>query len=183
MSLTRRSAKTLFRCISIAPIVIGAFVSVDALAAGPAGLTAEDKPKLVESGPYDLSKTSYHRISALPAYDHEGTRPVNEGRIYEIAWIDRQLAERSSDIRIIEAQLPTFVATSKTPAGAAQIVRDVQARRSTYDRWEESILKRRMAIIAMDDEAYVRDQLRKSVADLWAEFTPVPNKYTGKLLY
>ena len=158
-------------------------MSTEALAAGPVGVTAQDKKQLVHSGPYDLSKTSYRRISSLPAYDHEGTRPVNEGRLYEVAWIDRQLAERSSDMRIIEAQLPTFIATSKTPAGAAQIVRDVQARRETYDRWEESIINRRKAIIEMADEEYVNEQKRKSMSDLWAEFTPQPSRYTGKLLY
>lgn len=183
MFLDRCSAKAFNRCVAIAPLLIGSLLASDALAAGPVGVTPEDRQQLLSSGPYDLSKTSYHRISALPAYDHEGTRPVKEGRVYEIAWIDRQLAERSSDIRIIEAQLPIFIATSKTPAGAEQIVRDVRARRATYDRWEESIIKRRQAIIGMDDEEYVREQQRESTADLWAEFTPQPNRYTGKLTY
>ncbi len=144
------SARIHRRRYCLAAILVAAF-AVDAHAAGPSGVTEADRLQLEHTGHYNLSKASYDRISDLPAYDNHGTRPVDEGLRLEIEWIDRRLAERASDMRIIEARLPVFIATSKTAEGKAQIVRDMQARKQTYARWQESMIKRRKTIAMQID--------------------------------
>lgn len=130
-------------------------------------------PALCQAEPYKLSKQTYDRIGVLPAYDNDGTLPVEESRAYEIQWIDREHARREYYINTFEEQLPLVVATAKTPDAKQQLREDMAARRETHNRWEESAALRRKALVAastyrdpgepkLSDPSW--DELKKAVA-------------------
>lgn len=105
-------------------------------------------PLSSQAEPYKMSKETYARIGVLPAYDNEGTLPVEESRAYEIEWIDREKARREYYINTFEEQLPLVLATAKTADGKQQLREDMASRRETHDRWEESAALRRKALVA-----------------------------------
>ena len=105
-------------------------------------------PSVGQAEPYKLSKEAYERLGVLPAYDNDGTLPVEESRAYEIDWIDREQARREYYINTFEEQLPLVIATAKTPDGKQQLREDMASRRETHNRWEESAALRRQALVA-----------------------------------
>lgn len=105
-------------------------------------------PVLCQAEPYKLSKQTYDHLGVLPAYDNEGTLPVEESRAYEIQWIDRERARREYYINTFEEQLPLVIAAAKTEDAKQQLREDMAARRATHDRWEESAALRRKALVA-----------------------------------
>ena len=105
-------------------------------------------PVAGQAEPYKLSKQTYERLGVLPAYDNDGTLPVEESRNYEIQWIDRERARREYYINTFEEQLPFVIATAKTADAKQQLREDMAARRETHNRWEESSALRRKALVA-----------------------------------
>lgn len=100
-----------------------------------------------QAEPYRLSKEAYQRLGVLPAYDHDGTLPVEASRAYEIEWIDRERARREYDINTFEEQLPNVVTTAETPDGKQQLREDMASRRETHNRWVESAALRRKTLV------------------------------------